>query len=195
MADFPCLPFWTDAYLADTNHLTTEEHGAYLLLLIEAWRSPDCSLPDDDALLARHAGLSPAKWKASKPIIMAFWKLDGRRGRWFQKRLRKERQKVAQKRRAAKDSAASRWKQTKTGHANAMPTQSYPEPEHTSKAKAFSERASAQKPTRSAWVSPRTTNQAAASLIEEIDNGFGRTEGRNEITGEALRLLPAVRTG
>lgn len=61
------------------------------------------------------------------------------------------------------------------------------------KAKAFSERASAQKPARSAWVSPKTMKQAAASLIEDIENGFGRPEGCNEITVEAVRLLPAVR--
>lgn len=145
MADFPCLPLWTDAYLADTNHLTTEEHGAYVLLLIEAWRSADCSLPDDDALLARHTLLTPAKWKTVKPIVMAFWRLDGRRGRWVQKRLKKERQKAAQKKRSAKDSAVSRWKQTNPDHANAMRTQCSPEPKPSSKAKAFSERADAQR--------------------------------------------------
>ena len=28
MADFPYIKFYTDAYLADTTHLRTEEHGA-----------------------------------------------------------------------------------------------------------------------------------------------------------------------
>jgi len=145
MAEFPCMPFWTDAYLADTGHLTAEEHGSYVLLLFEAWRSADCSLPDDDVLLARHAKLTPAKWKAAKPIIMAFWRLDKKRGRWSQKRLKKEREKAAEKKRAARDSAASRWKQTKAGDANALRTQCSPEPELPSKAKAFSGRASAPK--------------------------------------------------
>ena len=40
MADFPALPFFTDAYLGDTQHLTLEEHGAYQKLLYIAWRSP-----------------------------------------------------------------------------------------------------------------------------------------------------------
>lgn len=144
MADFPYLPMWTDAYLADTTHLHTEEHGAYLLLLFSAWRNPECSLPDDDATLSRLAGLSLAKWKAMKPTIMAFWKLDKRKKRWVQKRLQVERKKAVSKRGKAKDSAASRWKQTKKTHANAMRTQCYPEPE-PEKAKAFLGRADARK--------------------------------------------------
>lgn len=145
MADFPCLPLWTDAYLADTSHLTTEEHGAYLLLLIQAWRNADCSLPDDDAFLARLAGMTAAKWKASKPIIMAFWTLDQRRKKWVQKRLKKERSKAAQKKRSAKDSAASRWKTTKKTYANDMRSQCSPLPTPSSKDKSFSGRAGAQR--------------------------------------------------
>lgn len=73
MAEFPALPLWTDAYLADTRHLTTQEHGAYLLLLMEAWRRKDCALPDDDALWARLAGLDMRGWKRIKKTIRAFW--------------------------------------------------------------------------------------------------------------------------
>jgi uncharacterized protein YdaU (DUF1376 family) len=123
MANLPFMPFWTDAYLADTVHLTTEQHGAYLLLLFQAWRSPDCSLSDDDELLALQAKVSPAKWKAMKPIVMAFWKLDKRRKRWVQKRLRIEREKVMERKAKAKDSAASRWKEKEKGDANALRTQ------------------------------------------------------------------------
>lgn len=147
MATFPCLPLWTDAYLADTKHLTTEEHGAYFLLLIQAWRSPGCSLPDDDALLARHAGMSISRWAAKKPTVMAFWKLDRRRKVWVQKRLGKEREKAADKKRKARDSAATRWKHTETDDANAMRTQCSPEPSPTQqeKPRGFSKRAVARK--------------------------------------------------
>jgi hypothetical protein len=44
MAEYPFLPLWTDAYFADTRHLTLEQHGAYLLLIIEAWRRADCCI-------------------------------------------------------------------------------------------------------------------------------------------------------
>lgn len=88
MADFPALPLWTDAYLGDTRHLTTLEHGAYLLLMMTAWRTPDCRLPDNDKLLARWAGLGPRQWQQIKPQVMQFWHLD--EGHWVQKRLSKE---------------------------------------------------------------------------------------------------------
>ena len=77
MAEFPRLPLWTDAYLGDTTHLTTIEHGAYLLLLISMWRSKGTRLPNDDRLLARYAKLTPAQWARIRPVIMAFFTVDG----------------------------------------------------------------------------------------------------------------------
>jgi uncharacterized protein YdaU (DUF1376 family) len=95
MADFPALPLWTDAYLGDTRHLSQAEHGAYLLLLITAWRTHDCSLPDNDRLLARYACCDMRTWHRQKPTIMAFWNLHD--GRWTQKRLSAERKYVAER--------------------------------------------------------------------------------------------------
>lgn len=120
MADFPALPVFTDAYLADTRHLSTEEHGAYLLLLMEAWRRPECNLPDDDKLLSRLCGLPLSRWQEIKGTILAFWVRDGRRKTWTQKRLLKERSYVAQKSALRRDSAAKRWNKTKNDDANAM---------------------------------------------------------------------------
>tara|TARA_R110000796_G_scaffold210188_2_gene326446 strand:+ start:137 stop:958 length:822 start_codon:yes stop_codon:yes gene_type:complete len=122
MAQFPAIPIWTDAYLADTRHLTTIEHGAYLLLLIIAWRSPDCDLPDDDKILARYAGLTKGQWMRIKPTIMAAWNLEN--GRWTQKRLQKELAFVKQKSSSNKRNADARWLKTKeTTNAPAMPSQ------------------------------------------------------------------------
>lgn len=101
------IPLFADAYLADTTHLTTEEHGAYLLLLMAAWRQEDCDLPDDDRKLARIAGLSRQKWAAVRGTILEFWTAEN--GRIYQPRLRRERVWVAQKSEASKKSAHARW--------------------------------------------------------------------------------------
>ena len=85
MAEFPALPFFTDAYLADTRHLTTEEHGAYLLLLMCAWRTRGCVLKANDRQLARIAGVSPTKWRRLKPVLAEFFTVDD--GLWRQKKL------------------------------------------------------------------------------------------------------------
>ena len=102
MADFPAMPLWTDAYLADTRHLSTHQHGAYLLLLMSAWRHPECSLPDCDRTLARLAGMNAGAWARCKPVVMAFFAQEDD-GRWRQKRLSKERSYV--KKRIASQSA------------------------------------------------------------------------------------------
>jgi uncharacterized protein YdaU (DUF1376 family) len=78
VAEFPCFPLWTDSYLGDTSHLTTLEHGAYLLLLIAMWRTKGQRLPKDDKLLARYAGLSLQQWGRVADTILPFFKeLDG----------------------------------------------------------------------------------------------------------------------
>lgn len=85
MTDFPYLPLWTDAYLADTRHLSATEHGSYLLLLMTAWRTKDCSLPDDDKLLARFCSLRLQQWMKIKPTIMEFFEVEN--GKIKQKKL------------------------------------------------------------------------------------------------------------
>lgn len=82
------FPFWTDAYLADTRHLTTVQHGAYLLMMITAWRAPLCRLKDDDKTMATITGLTKAQWLKHKDVLLQFWSLND--GHWQQKRLTKE---------------------------------------------------------------------------------------------------------
>lgn len=102
------LPLFGDAYLADTQHLSLEEHGAYLKLLIIAWRSPNCALPEDDRRIATMLGVTPKKWASLKPAVMAFWHRTEHG--WEQKRLSKERRYVAKKSEQNADAANKRWK-------------------------------------------------------------------------------------
>ena len=93
MADYPALMLWTDAYLGDAYHLSTEEHGAYFLLLIAAWRTPECRLPDDDHFLARVTKATIKRWRERlRPAVAPFW--DIANGYWTQKRLLREREKT-----------------------------------------------------------------------------------------------------
>lgn len=49
------FPFFTNDFLASSKIavMSTEEIGAYVLLLCHAWNDPDCSLSDDDPILIR----------------------------------------------------------------------------------------------------------------------------------------------
>lgn len=125
MAEFPALPFWTDAYIGDTAHLTNEEHGVYLRLLMFAWRSPDCCLPDDDKRLSIMVGMTEKKWRDVRPVISAFWTISD--GAWTQKRLTKERDYVRGKSKKNSAAAKARWDQkpletNNNSDANAMPS-------------------------------------------------------------------------
>lgn len=110
MAEFPFLPLATDAYLGDTTHLTTIEHGAYLLLLITMWRNKG-TLPNDDKLLCRYTRLTPSQWKRIKPIIMPFFKVDEMT--ITQARLHDEMTAVKKNSRKQSKNARARWLKNK----------------------------------------------------------------------------------
>jgi len=86
MAEFPALPLQTEKFLADTRHLTTQQVGAYMLMLMMAWRQEDNSLPNDDEYLARITGLGKKTWEKNKGTLLEFWKLKVN-NRWSQKKL------------------------------------------------------------------------------------------------------------
>lgn len=117
-SDAPAIPLFGDAYMADTMHLTLEEHGAYLRLLMLAWRTPDCSLPNDDARIARMLGISGQRWRKIRPAVMDFWTLED--GRWSQKRLKKEREYVASKKKSQSKNAAVKWGSSGNSREHAM---------------------------------------------------------------------------
>lgn len=77
------MPLYVDDYLADTRRLSTLEHGAYILLIMEYWHHG--SLPQDPSLLARIAGLTIAEWQSIELNVAALF-LPG----WKHKRIEKE---------------------------------------------------------------------------------------------------------
>ena len=92
----PWMPFYVADYRADTAHLSTLEHGAYILLIMHYWSTG--GLPDEDKRLAIIAGLQAKEWAAMKPTIQAFFQ-DG----WHHKRIDTELAKTADK--------VTKWKQ------------------------------------------------------------------------------------
>ena len=81
------MPLWIGSYLADTLHLTTVQHGAYLLLLMAYWRER-AALPDDDDQLRSVAKLDRAEWKRIRPVLAKFFRVAD--GIWWHKRVEHE---------------------------------------------------------------------------------------------------------
>lgn len=108
MAEFPALPLWTDAFLSDTMHLDATETGAYLLLLMTAWRRPNNDLPNDDVQLRRFARVSAKEWRTIKPRVLKFWSLTPE-DTWRQKRLDKERDWRRTNSKKKQNAAHARW--------------------------------------------------------------------------------------
>lgn len=68
----PWFAFDADAYTGDTAHLTCEEHGAYLLLMLAYYRS-EKPLPATDRALASICKLTPERWLECRPALAPFF--------------------------------------------------------------------------------------------------------------------------
>ncbi|MES2635826.1 MAG: DUF1376 domain-containing protein [Pseudomonadota bacterium] len=68
------MPLFIGDYLADTTRLTTLEHGAYLLLIMDYWRNG--SPPNNDSILANITRMQIKDWLKIKNVVMAFFKLE-----------------------------------------------------------------------------------------------------------------------
>ena len=103
----PFMQLWVADYLKDTRGLTTEQHGAYLLLIMEYWTKG--SLPDDDKQLARIAGMAIREWRKSKPALQAFFH-DGWKHRRIDEELAKAKAKHSLRQEAGKRGAKAKQK-------------------------------------------------------------------------------------
>lgn len=91
----PYIPLYIDDYEADTAHLTLLEDGAYNRLLRLLWRSPGCSIPDDDAwIFRRMRAHSEAEQEAIRSVISEFF--ERKNGRVISPRLSREFKKADQ---------------------------------------------------------------------------------------------------
>lgn len=114
------MPFYIADYLADTTRLTTEQHGAYLLLIMDYWRNGP--LPDDDAILAQVTRLAPAVWANHRQTLARFFSVSN--DEWRHKRIDEELKEATEKadkhEERARKAAGARWgKQEDNASSNA----------------------------------------------------------------------------
>lgn len=87
MAALPWFPFDRIAYITNTMHLTTEEHGAYLLLMLTYYGTGK-PLPGYDRALAQITKLPLERWGIVKVGIAPFF--EERDGLWYHERIEAE---------------------------------------------------------------------------------------------------------
>lgn len=72
MKALPYMNLYVEDYFGATPHLNTEQHGAYLLILLGMWKAGG-ALPNDPGLLSSLARVEPRRWPAFAKIIMPFF--------------------------------------------------------------------------------------------------------------------------
>lgn len=104
------MPLFVGDYLADTMHLTRDQHGGYMLLIFAYWRS-GAPLLDDDGTLSAIARATLAEWKKLRPVLVRFFAVSD--GSWRHKRIDKELERAAkrtaERSKAGTNGAAKRW--------------------------------------------------------------------------------------
>lgn len=92
MAALPYMQLYVADYLADTAHLTTEEHGAYLLLLFSYWQTGKPLRADRLASVSR---LSNERWTDVERTLNEFFHVEN--GTWTHFRVEADLEKVGSK--------------------------------------------------------------------------------------------------
>ena len=109
MTSLPYMQLYVSDYLADTAHLTAEQHGAYMLLLMNYWQRGK-PLDNTGERLAYVARMTPDEWLDNKEILAEFFWVDG--DLWTHARVENDLSKVRDKSEqasfAGKKSAAQR---------------------------------------------------------------------------------------
>lgn len=103
------MPIVIGDYLGDTQRLTTEQHGAYFLLLMDYWRNGPP--PADDSVLCSITRLKPARFRKHKSTLLSFFRVVG--GRLVNKRADAEKiraeQNAIRNSEKARKAANARW--------------------------------------------------------------------------------------
>jgi uncharacterized protein YdaU (DUF1376 family) len=123
MSERPFMQLYVSDFIGDTLQLSTEQIGAYMLLLMAMWNAGG-KLPSDDAKLARVVRMSVKKWRSISVDMMGFFERDAET--IWHNRLTKELQKSERKTdlraaAGAKGGTAKAFKDKGVALANATP--------------------------------------------------------------------------
>ncbi|XAI95206.1 hypothetical protein [Leptolyngbya phage Lbo-JY16] len=106
------MPLYIGDYLSDTMHLTTEQHGAYFLLIMAYWKNGG-PLPADDSSLAATCRLSDDAWSIAKAVLSRFFTINHEESLWVHERIDKELSGAAENKQRrvlrAQKAAEARW--------------------------------------------------------------------------------------
>lgn len=103
MTSLPYMQLYVSDYLADTAHLTAQQHGAYMLLLMNYWQRGK-ALDNTNERLSHVARLSPKEWEENKDVLSEFFEIENEY--WFHSRIENDLNKIREK--SAKASFAGR---------------------------------------------------------------------------------------
>lgn len=174
MSALPYMPLWVGDYIADTQHLTAAEHGAYMLLIMAYWQRGR-ALPDDSERLAIIARMTPTEWAKAEPTLREFFKADD--GEWRHSRIEAELAKVRDK--SAKASASAKRRHS-DGNADAQRTQS----ERTSERSATQTHTQIREETNLLPPEQEAAREKVKGNFFDL-SGVGVGLGQGEITAEA----------
>ena len=121
------MPLYIGDYLSETQLLTTEQHGAYLLIVMAYWKNGG-PIPDSNEMLCGITRMAPAKWKKNSEVILSFFtkksgKLHSSRIDAELARAKKTQAAAAEK---ARKAAAARWESDAPSNAPSIPPSNAP---------------------------------------------------------------------
>jgi uncharacterized protein YdaU (DUF1376 family) len=91
MAGLPYIQLYIADYLSDTAHLSTEEHGAYLLLIFNYWQR-GMALDNTNNRLTYVTRLSEERWNEVQKTLSEFFIVEG--SKWTHTRIESDMKRI-----------------------------------------------------------------------------------------------------
>lgn len=99
------MPFYIGDYLADTQLLTTEQHGAYVLLIMAYWKNK--GLPNNQEVLMGITKLPAEKWEIHQHEVLKYFEINN--GRLIHHRIDRELELLEKRQNRGRKAANKRW--------------------------------------------------------------------------------------